>query len=41
MAGYFAGEHYRKRLPDETFRKVFFAGLLMMGLYTVATRLFA
>lgn len=39
MAGYFIGEHYRKKLPEETFRKVFFAGLLLMGLYTVATRL--
>ncbi|MBX2805632.1 MAG: sulfite exporter TauE/SafE family protein [Hyphomicrobiales bacterium] len=39
MAGYFLGERYRKTLPEETFRKVFFAGLLMMGLYTVITRL--
>ena len=41
MAGYFLGERYRKKLPEETFRKVFFAGLLMMGLYTVVTRLLA
>lgn len=41
MVGYLVGEHYRKRLDDRAFRKVFFAALFMMGLYTVATRLLA
>lgn len=41
MAGYFLGERFRKRLDEEAFRKVFFASLFLMGLYTVVTRLLA
>ncbi len=41
MIGYFAGEYCRKSLPEQTFRKVFFMGLLGLGLYTAVTRLLA
>lgn len=40
MIGYAAGQHYRRRMPEEQFRRVFFIGLLCLGLYMFVTRIF-
>jgi uncharacterized membrane protein YfcA len=41
LLGYFAGQTLRRGISEERFRKVFFIGLLCLGLYTVASRLIA
>jgi uncharacterized membrane protein YfcA len=35
LAGMIAGQHVRERMSVETFRRVFFAGLLLLGVYLV------
>jgi uncharacterized membrane protein YfcA len=37
LAGYYAGQYWRRKLPEALFRKVFLWGLLGLGLYTAAT----
>ncbi len=39
LVGYYVGQAGRRRLPEQQFRKVFFIGLLLLGAYTVLTRL--
>ena len=39
VLGVFAGRRIRRRLPETTFRKVFFCALLVIGL-TIAARAF-
>ena len=39
LAGMVIGQRIRKRLPEETFRKVFFAALLVLGIYIVVSAL--
>ena len=36
LAGYYFGQTLRRRLSEERFRQVFFVGLLLLGLYTIA-----
>jgi uncharacterized protein len=36
LAGYYAGQYWRKRLPEEAFRKVFLVSLIGLGVYTAA-----
>ncbi|AMY01472.1 sulfite exporter TauE/SafE family protein [Mesorhizobium ciceri] len=40
LAGMFAGQALRQKMSVETFRKVFFAGLLALGVYLVGELLF-
>jgi hypothetical protein len=37
LAGYYAGQYWRRKLPEALFRKVFLWGLLGLGVYTAAT----
>lgn len=37
LCGYALGQHIRRKLPEEQFRRVFFVGLLLLGAYTFAT----
>ena len=37
LAGYYAGQYWRRKLPEALFRKVFLSGLLGLGVYTAAT----
>jgi uncharacterized membrane protein YfcA len=37
LAGYYAGQYWRRKLPEALFRKVFLFGLLGLGIYTAAT----
>ena len=37
LAGYYAGQYCRRKLPEALFRKVFLSGLLSLGVYTAAT----
>jgi len=39
LAGYTIGQHYRWRLSEERFRRVFFTGLLLLGAYTFLSRI--
>ena len=39
LTGYAIGQHFRRKLPEEKFRRVFFVGLLLLGAYTFATRI--
>ena len=39
LAGVLAGQSIRHRLPEATFQRVFFATLLALGLYTLASAL--
>jgi uncharacterized protein len=39
LAGYYVGESYRRKLPQETFRLVFLLGLLVLGAYTLLSQL--
>lgn len=39
LAGMALGQHIRKRLPEQTFRQVFFAALLLLGAYIIASAL--
>jgi uncharacterized protein len=36
LAGYYAGQYCRQKLPEPLFRRVFLSGLLGLGLYTAA-----
>lgn len=38
--GFYIGQRWRRRLPEERFRKVFFFGLFVLGAYTVISRIF-
>lgn len=40
LAGVFAGQALRQKMSVETFRKVFFAGLLALGVYLVGELVF-
>jgi uncharacterized membrane protein YfcA len=40
LLGMFAGQHLRERMSVETFRRVFFIGLLLLGLYLTFEGLF-
>ena len=40
LIGYYLGEHYRRRLPQQLFRRIFLIGLLFLGGYTVVNHLF-
>lgn len=37
LAGYYAGQYWRRRLPEALFRRVFLFGLLGLGAYTALT----
>jgi uncharacterized protein len=37
LAGYYAGQYWRRRLPEPLFRRVFLLGLLSLGAYTALT----
>ncbi len=37
LAGFYAGQYCRRKLPEPLFRRVFLSGLLGLGLYTAAT----
>lgn len=37
LAGYYAGQYWRRRLPEALFRRVFLFGLLSLGAYTALT----
>lgn len=39
LAGFYAGQYWRRRLPEEVFRRVFLWGLLGLGVYTAASNL--
>jgi uncharacterized membrane protein YfcA len=39
LAGYYAGQYWRRRLPEALFRKVFLSGLLCLGAYTAVNNL--
>ena len=39
IAGMILGQRLRKKLPEQTFKKVFFISLLILGLYIVANKL--
>ncbi len=39
LLGYAIGQTYRRKLPEEQFRKMFFIGLLCLGAYTFVTRI--
>jgi uncharacterized membrane protein YfcA len=39
LAGYATGQHFRRQLPDEHFRRVFFIGLILLGIYTLGSSL--
>jgi uncharacterized membrane protein YfcA len=40
LIGYYCGEHFRRRLPERTFRRIFLTGLLFLAAYTVVTSFF-
>jgi uncharacterized membrane protein YfcA len=40
LIGYYLGEHYRRRLPQQIFRRIFLIGLLFLGGYTAVSHLF-
>jgi uncharacterized membrane protein YfcA len=39
MLGYWIGQNYRRRLPEEQFRRVFFIALMLLGAYTLTASL--
>jgi uncharacterized membrane protein YfcA len=39
LAGYWLGTRIRRNLPEQTFRRVFLAALLLLGLYIVVTNI--
>jgi uncharacterized membrane protein YfcA len=39
LIGYYLGEHYRRRLPQQIFRRIFLIGLLILGGYTAMKHL--
>jgi uncharacterized membrane protein YfcA len=39
LGGYAFGQHFRRRLPEAEFRRVFFIGLMLLGAYTLVASL--
>jgi uncharacterized membrane protein YfcA len=39
LLGYYAGQHWRRSLSEQLFRRLFLTGLLLLGAYLAVTKL--